>query len=121
VLEATLRAVCEAASCEPPQVQAWLGACIGPGRFEVGADVVEAFGGAAHENVALRFAPQASGKWLADLPRLAQDRLRAAGIKAPRGGTWCTAIDASRFFSFRRDRVTGRMAALVWITAPGGR
>ena len=121
VLEATLRAVCEVASCEPSQVQAWLGACIGPSRFEVGADVLEAFGAAAHEDVASRFVAQASGKWLADLPRLAQDRLRAAGIKAPCGGARCTARDASRFFSFRRDRVTGRMAALVWITAPGGR
>lgn len=117
VLEATLRAVCEAADCEPSQVQAWLGACIGPAAFEVGDDVRAAFAAAAGAGEAAlpRFAAHRPGKWLADLPQLARDRLGAAGVRAVHGGTWCTLTDASRFFSFRRDRVTGRMAALVWI------
>ncbi len=111
VLEATVQALCEAAECEPHELQAWLGACIGAQRFEVGADVVDAFGVGS----AGRFAPHAAGKWLADLPGLARDRLRAAGVRSISGGVWCTVTDASRFFSYRRDRVTGRMAALVWI------
>ena len=119
VLEATLREVCAAAGCEPAQVQAWLGACIGPGRFEVGADVLEAMVDSAR-GASRCFVPQAPGKWLADLPQLARDRLLAAGVLAVQGGGWCTVNEASRFFSFRRDRVTGRMAALVWIRPGGG-
>ena len=132
VIEATLGAVCEAAACEPSQVQAWLGACIGPTRFEVGADVFERFAlpvsadapaapaASAASAAPLRFVPHGPGKWLADLAGLAQDRLRAAGVRSIHGGRWCTVTDASRFFSFRRDRVTGRMAALVWIEPRAG-
>lgn len=116
VVEATLLGVCEAAACEPEQVHVWLGACIGPRRFEVGADVLAAFGTTAIRGaVDPRFVPHRPGKWLADLPGLAGDRLRAAGARRITGGYWCTVGDASRFFSFRRDGVTGRMAALVWI------
>lgn len=121
VLEATLTAVCEAAHCGPGEVQAWFGACIGPTRFEVGSDVLEAFGALPSPELegsakaAARFVVSQPGKWLADLPGLARDRLRTAGVRAIGGGTWCTVDDPSRFFSFRRDRVTGRMAAVVWI------
>jgi len=111
VLGATVQALCEAAACEPHELQAWLGPCIGPQRFEVGPDVVDAFGAGS----SVRFVPQTAGKWLADLPGLARDSLHAAGVRAVSGGGWCTVSDASRFFSYRRDRVTGRMAALVWI------
>jgi YfiH family protein len=114
VLEATLRELCEAAGCAPDEVHAWLGACIGPGRFEVGADVLEAFGVSPRERHPLHFAPQREGKWRADLPALARDRLRAAGVAQVSGGRWCTVSEPSRFFSYRRDRVTGRMAAVVW-------
>jgi hypothetical protein len=118
VLEATLAAVCEAARCAPGDVQAWLGAGIGPAHFEVGSDVLEAFGAPAGSP---RFVARRPGKWLADLPALARDRLHAAGVRAVSGGDWCTVADASRFFSFRRDRITGRMAAVVWIEPAGGR
>jgi YfiH family protein len=114
VLEATVKALCEAASCQPGSVQAWMGACIGPQRFEVGADVLQAFG-ADPARPGLRFRPQSGGKWLADLPALARDRLQGAGVGAVSGGSWCTVEDAPRFFSFRRDKTTGRMAALVWL------
>ena len=139
VIEATLRAVCEAAFCEPSQVQVWLGACIGPTRFEVGADVFERFAlpvpqvapevapeatpEAAPERgptAPPRFVPHGPGKWLVDLAGLALDRLRACGVRSIHGGRWCTVSDPSRFFSFRRDRVTGRMAALVWIEPGAG-
>lgn len=116
VVEATLAALCKAAACEPADVQIWLGACIGPRRFEVGADVLAAFGvDPASAEASPHFRPHATGKWLADLPGLTRDRLRAAGATAVHGGRWCTVEDASRFFSFRRDRVTGRMIAAVWL------
>jgi len=80
----------------------------------VGADVLRAFGAAEDASDPQRFRPHAPGKWLANLPQLARDRLQRAGVRAVSGGHWCTVEDASRFFSFRRDRVTGRMVAAVW-------
>jgi len=115
VLESTVRALCEAAACEPAQIQAWLGACIGPRCFEVGADVLRAFGAAEDASDPARFKPHANGKWLANLPQLARDRLHACGVNVVRGGEWCTVEDPSRFFSYRRERVTGRMVAAIWL------
>ena len=115
VLEATLAQVCDAARCAPDEVQAWLGACIGPQQFEVGPDVLDAFGVSPHAGASPRFVANGQGKWLADLPALARDRLQAAGVRAISGGHWCTVADPSRFFSYRRDRITGRMAAAIWI------
>ena len=122
VLEATLAALCDAGGCQPDQVAVWLGPCIGPQRFEVGADVLQAFGVSMATvkapdaaGAASRFVPLKAGKWLADLSGLARDRLATCGVNRISGGTWCTASDASRFFSFRRDGVTGRMVAAVWI------
>ena len=121
VVEATVDAVCAAAGCSPSDLDAWLGACIGPQHFEVGADVLDAFGALpdnAHQSASAarsRFRPSRPDKWLADLPRLARDRLAAAGVARISGGSWCTVADASRFFSYRRDGITGRMAAAVWI------
>jgi polyphenol oxidase len=115
VLEATVSALCEAAACEPHELNAWLGPCIGPRQFEVGAEVADAFGPSAAQRFVERPRPDGSPRWLADLPGLARDRLRAAGVTKLSGGTWCTVEDRLRFFSFRRDRVTGRMAAAVWI------
>lgn len=116
VLEATVSALCEATDCEPRELIAWLGPCIGPRRFEVGADVLDAFGSAANARFTTQpRAADGSPRWLADLPALARDRLQAAGVSQISGGTWCTVSDPSRFFSFRRDRVTGRMAAAVFI------
>jgi YfiH family protein len=115
VLEATLAQLCEAAGCEPAEVECWLGPCIGPQAFEVGADVLEGFG--VHPAAAdpLRFKPLPAAKWLANLPLLARDRLAAVGVSQVSGGTWCTVQERSRFFSFRRDGVTGRMAAAIWL------
>lgn len=124
VIEATVRDLCEATGCDPAQVVCWLGPCIGPGAFEVGADVLEGFGVQSTGTDPTRFKPLRPGKWLANLPQLARDRLRAAGVTQVSGGEWCTVHDKvadggqvdgrSRFFSFRRDRVTGRMAAAIW-------
>jgi YfiH family protein len=114
VVEAALAAVCDAAACAPHDIVAWLGPCIGPREFEVGADVVDAFGGDPRCFVPR---PRADGspRWLADLPQLGRERLRAQGVMRVSGGQWCTVSERSRFFSFRRDGVTGRMAAAVWI------
>lgn len=113
VLEATLTRLGAEAGCPPDRLVAWLGPCIGPRRFEVGEEVVQALGGGP------RFTPQGvrdgRARWLADLAGLARDRLQAAGVGSVAGGAWCTVEDPSRFFSYRRDGRTGRMAAAVWL------
>ncbi len=114
VIEAAVAATCDAARCAPRDLLAWLGACIGAHAFEVGADVVDACGGRAARFVACRRADGSPG-WFADLAGLARDRLGAAGVVAVSGAGGCTFTDPQRFFSYRRDRVTGRMAAAVAI------
>lgn len=119
VLESTVEALCAASACEPAQIQAWLGACIGPSAFEVGADVLQAFGAdpAQRDPQAPLFAyrPNAAGepRWRADLPALARRRLQALGLRQISGGQWCTVSDPSRFFSFRREPPSGRMVAAI--------
>ena len=97
---------------------AWLGPCIGPEAFEVGAEVKAAF--EAHDPLATGlFKPHGQGKWRADLQGLARRRLEALGITRIYGNDgrrdWCTVSNPSRFFSHRRDRVSGRLAASVWL------
>ncbi len=102
-----------AAGTTPDQLLAYLGPAIGPAAFEVGADVYEAF--IARDPLAAQaFRPQHPGKWLACLFTLAQLALRRAGVNRVYGGGLCTFTDSSRFFSYRRDKTTGRMAALIW-------
>ena len=94
---------------------AWLGPAIGPGRFEVGQDVLDAFVG-PDDAAAQAFRPgPVPGKWLADLFALARLRLRRCGVEQVYGGGLCTVSDPHRFYSFRRDRETGRMASLIWL------
>lgn len=112
VIENALAALCELGACAAAEVSVWLGPCIGPQAFEVGADVVDACGGAGPRFKPCRRA-DGSAAWRADLAGLARDRLQAAGVASIHGGHWCTFDSPSRFFSFRRDRVTGRMAAAV--------
>lgn len=118
VLEATVEALAAASGCPPSALEAWLGPCIGPRRFEVGADVLEGFG-LDPQSPHPRFAPQPGGKWLADLAGLARVRLVALGLQRIDGGHWCTVEDDSSFFSHRRDSrrhgASGRMAAAIWI------
>jgi polyphenol oxidase len=93
---------------------AYLGPAIGPARFEVGPEVLAAMRERLPE-AGLAFAPAAPGKLRADLFALARQALALAGVDEVYGGTECTASDPGRFYSFRRDRVTGRHAALIWI------
>ena len=100
------------------EVIAWLGPCIGPDAFEVGADVVDAFT-STHPPAADCFQPLPNGKWLANLPALARQRLAALGVTRVFGNDgsapWCTVGNPLLFFSHRRDRVSGRQAASIWL------
>ena len=94
-------------------VIAYVGPGIGRDAFEVGEDVYRAF--TAHDaEAADAFVPHRPGKWLADLPALARRALAASGVSEVYGGGFCTWSDPARFFSYRRDGETGRMAALIW-------
>jgi YfiH family protein len=104
-----------AAMRRPPEnLLAWLGPAIGPQAFEVGDEVREAFLAGAPA-AAAAFTPRAGGKWLADLYRLATLRLNALGVSRVFGGGFCTYREAERFYSFRREGRTGRMASLIWM------
>ncbi|MCO6441845.1 MAG: peptidoglycan editing factor PgeF [Nitrococcus mobilis] len=93
---------------------AWLGPAIGAQAFEVGSEVRAAFV-AADPGLATAFRATAHGRWLADLYRLARHRLRCCGVERVYGGGFCTVTDARRFYSYRRDGRTGRMASLIWL------
>jgi YfiH family protein len=100
------------------ELMAWLGPCIGPDAFEVGDEVKAAFE-AGDATAGACFKPAgAPGKWLANLPLLASRHLQALGVRQVHGNdgspAWCTVANASKFFSYRRERVSGRFAALVW-------
>ena len=96
-------------------LHAWLGPVIGRSDFEVGADVVDAFG-SSDAATSQAFTAKGDGKWFGDLAWLARHRLARLGVIA-HGDPPSTAADPKRFYSFRRDKVTGRMAALIWIEA----
>ena len=99
---------------QPQRVVAWLGPAIGPRVYEVGEDVHAAFVGrdATAQNAFTAVRP---GHWLLDLYAIARQRLARAGVERVFGGTLCTYTDAERFFSFRRDRTSDRMALLAWL------
>lgn len=128
VLERTVAALRQAASVcegegegEPAAVLAWLGPCIGPQAFEVGGEVRQAF--MQHNpDAAQCFVTQPAGKYLANLPALARQRLAALGGVQVFGNDgsarWCTVQQAGRYYSHRRDAgISGRMAACIWLQA----
>lgn len=97
------------------QILAWLGPAIGPQAFEVGEDVVAAFTD-QDESAWQAFEETANeGKYLANIYQLARMRLKAAGVQHIYGGDLCTLSDRKRFYSYRRDGETGRMASLIWL------
>mgnify|MGYP006193920885 CR=1 FL=1 len=98
-------------------IMAWLGPAIGPDHFEVGEEVRQVFI-SRDKNATLAFVPSNpchEGKWLADLFLLARQRLANVGVTEVYGGKYCTFSDPARFFSYRRDGLTGRMAGLIWL------
>lgn len=114
VLEETLKKFPQASD-----VLAWMGPAIGPEKFEVGAEVRATFV-AQDAAAAACFRPSTlsdsgAGRWLADIYGLARLRLQSAGVSAVYGGGLCTVTDEERFFSYRRDGKTGRMASVIWI------
>jgi YfiH family protein len=117
VLEATVRAL----NVPPERLMAWLGPGIGPGHFEVGAEVREALL-EADPGAGEAFAANARGRFMADLGQLARRRLAALHISRVYGGGECTFAAADRYFSHRRDGVSGRQATLIWLesTKHGG-
>jgi len=136
VLEDTLRHMAQGAGQSLPlcaaQCTVWLGPCIGPDAFEVGADVVQAFAASTPRQLLpnrWRVAhPDRADRWLVNLPALARARLHAMGVSSIHGndggGAWCTMGNRTRYFSHRRDGSpnggTGRMLASVWLAPSGG-
>ena len=98
----------------PTELLAWLGPAIGPDAFEVGEDVRAVFL-ALDADAAACFRPSPAGRWLADIYELARRQLRGLGISAVYGGGFCTFSEPERFFSYRREQRTGRMASLIWL------
>ncbi len=112
VIRNTVQALRDAGD-DAADLLAYMGPAIGPTAFEVGADVYEAFT-ASDADAKTAFVARAPGKWLADLFMLARHALIRAGVTQVYGGGQCTYSDPQRFFSYRRDKVTGRMAAFIW-------
>ena len=110
VIESAVSAMAEA----PERLLAWIGPAIGPTAFEVREDVRETFTSADPKSDAA-FVAKAGGKFWCDLPRLALERLFALGVRRVTSADLCTVSDPARFFSFRRDGVTGRMATCIWL------
>jgi polyphenol oxidase len=107
VIEATVAAM------RSDDVVAWLGPAIGPHVYEVGNEVRTRF---LERDVgsAAAFAPARPGHWLLDLYAVARQRLQRAGVTEISGGGSCTYSEPARFYSYRREGSTGRMAALIW-------
>ncbi|MCP5159019.1 MAG: peptidoglycan editing factor PgeF [Gammaproteobacteria bacterium] len=98
----------------PAELLAWLGPAIGPEAFEVGDEVRATFTTLDARNTSC-FRPSPAGRWLADLYQLARRQLQGLGVSAVYGGEFCTLSEPERFFSYRREPRTGRMATLIWL------
>lgn len=110
VIENTILAL----ECPPRDLLVWLGPAIGPEAFIVGEDVVQAFIEKDHA-AQTAFHYIGRNKWQANLYKLAKQHLHKLGINTVYGGEYCTYTDQKRFFSYRRDHVTGRMLSFIWI------
>lgn len=113
IIETTI----DALALSPSDTLVWLGPAIGPQAFVVGEEILHSF---TDEDPAAEAAFQLIGnkQWQANLYQLAQQRLHKLGITSIYGGNYCTYSDSTRFFSFRRDKITGRMLSLIWINQP---
>lgn len=111
VIESTVRALQAPAA----EVLAWMGPTIGPGAFEVGPEVRDAFV-RSDPGAEAAFRAGKPGKHMADLYALARMRLARAGVTQVSGGGFCTWTDTTRFYSYRRAQRSGRMGAFIWIS-----
>ena len=115
VLTATVRRL----DVRPCELMAWFGPAIGQRRYEVGSEVRDAFVGSRADAAAAFVRGIAPNKWHADLYALARTELRNLGVETICGGGFCT-FDERRFYSYRRDGTSGRMAALIWLSDGAG-
>lgn len=117
VLENTLKYM-QRAGAELENILVWLGPAIGPLQFEVGPEVRERFvEDDACAVAAFMTRVENPAKFYADIYQLARLRLQRAGVHRICGGNFCTVSQREKFYSYRRDGVTGRMASLIWINA----
>jgi hypothetical protein len=113
VIEATIAAM----NVPADRLLAWLGPAIGPEVYEIGAEVRAAYL-ARDRGAESAFTPTRPGHWRLDLYAVARQRLAALNVSGVYGGGFCTASDSSRFFSYRRDKASERMAAAIWLQSP---
>ena len=109
-----IEAAVQALGVRPESLLAWMGPAIGPQHFEVGAEVREALL-VGDSEAGAAFVPNARGRFMADLFALARRRLAAAGVRRIYGGAECTYADGHRYFSHRRDGLTGRQCTCIWL------
>ncbi|MFV2057970.1 MAG: peptidoglycan editing factor PgeF [Thiohalomonadales bacterium] len=110
IVEQTLRKL----KIDSSELLVWFGPAIGPEHFEVGEEVRNIFV-SQNEATAAAFQQNSARKYFADIFEIARIRLHALGVNEVYGGHWCTYADSSKFFSYRRDQVTGRIATLISI------
>ena len=125
ILEQAVNKVLSAGSCHPEDLLIWLGPAIGPEKFEVGNEVRQEFLNKPHliknslfkKSIEQCFTPlnNNKNKYLADIYQLAKVRLLHEGIENVSGGNYCTYTEQDKFFSYRRDGKTGRMASMIWL------
>lgn len=113
LLDGVIESALDRMQSKPSEILAWLGPAIGPQAFEVGSEVRDAFIKKLSQ-AETAFKPYGE-KWLGDMFMLARQRLAERGVTQVYGGGICTYSNPERFFSFRRDNVTGRMATLIWL------
>ncbi len=114
LLDGVIESALDALELPAEQLLCWMGPAIGPDVFEVGSEVRAGFV-ERDPGSAAAFRPSPAGRWLADIHALARRRLAARKIGFVAGGGYCTVSNPGRFYSYRRDGVTGRMASLIWI------
>ncbi|GAB1623290.1 purine nucleoside phosphorylase YfiH [Agarivorans albus] len=116
LLDGVLENTVAAMNIAPSEIMAWFGPAIGPDAFEVGAEVYQQFVVKDSQSASAFTASANSGKYYADIHQLAKQRLSVLGLNDVYADVSCTLNNASRFFSYRRDGQTGRMAAAIWLS-----
>lgn len=109
-----IQSTIDALAIQTDKLHVWLGPAIGPSTFEVGTEVKDAFVAKEPANIEA-FVATSPNKFLCDIYQLAKQELSSLGIKHISGGEFCTVSDAQKFYSYRRDGQTGRMASLIWL------